>query len=230
MPIMLIADDNEQLLNILSAAARNDGYEPVTATDGETALNLFRTKHPQVVLLDVMMPRMDGFQVCRMIRTESTVPVLMITARSEDFEKIMGLDIGADDYIVKPFSPGEVMARVRAVMRRVQPSPNTSAEPTLVTGSLSINLDTYRVQINGQNIPLTKRETDVLWTLAGSPDRVFTRDMLLDLLWGIDYYGDPRMVDSHIKRVRAKLASCPHPDWDITTVRNMGYRFEVTAL
>lgn len=227
MQRILIADDNEQLVRILSDAARSEGFQPVSAKNGKEALEQFHSSSPAVVLLDVMMPEMDGFQVCRLIRKESLVPILMITARSEDFEKIMGLDIGADDYIVKPFSPAEVMARVRAVLRRIdRDSAVKQMETVLTIGSLSINLNTYRVQINGINITLTKREIDVLWTLAANRDRAFTRDMLLDQLWGIDYYGDPRMVDSHIKRLRAKLDAAEHPDWEIRTIRNVGYKFE----
>lgn len=227
MQRILIADDNEQLVRILSDAARSEGFQPVSAKNGKEALDQFHSSSPAVVLLDVMMPEMDGFQVCRLIRKESLVPILMITARSEDFEKIMGLDIGADDYIVKPFSPAEVMARVRAVLRRIDRDSAVKQMGTVLTiGSLSINLNTYRVQINGINITLTKREIDVLWTLAANRDRAFTRDMLLDQLWGIDYYGDPRMVDSHIKRLRAKLDAAEHPDWEIRTIRNVGYKFE----
>lgn len=227
MQRILIADDNEQLVRILSDAARSEGFQPVSAKNGKEALEQFHSSSPAVVLLDVMMPEMDGFQVCRLIRKESLVPILMITARSEDFEKIMGLDIGADDYIVKPFSPAEVMARVRAVLRRIDRDSAVKQMGTVLTiGSLSINLNTYRVQINGINITLTKREIDVLWTLAANRDRAFTRDMLLDQLWGIDYYGDPRMVDSHIKRLRAKLDVAEHPDWEIRTIRNVGYKFE----
>ncbi len=227
MQRILIADDNEQLVRILSDAARSEGFQPVSAKNGKEALEQFHSSSPAVVLLDVMMPEMDGFQVCRLIRKESLVPILMITARSEDFEKIMGLDIGADDYIVKPFSPAEVMARVRAVLRRIDRDSAVKQMGTVLTiGSLSINLNTYRVQINGINITLTKREIDVLWTLAANRDRAFTRDMLLDQLWGIDYYGDPRMVDSHIKRLRAKLDAAEHPDWEIRTIRNVGYKFE----
>lgn len=227
MQRILIADDNEQLVRILSDAARSEGFQPVSAKNGKEAVEQFHSSFPAVVLLDVMMPEMDGFQVCRLIRKESLVPILMITARSEDFEKIMGLDIGADDYIVKPFSPAEVMARVRAVLRRIDRDSAVKQMGTVLTiGSLSINLNTYRVQINGINITLTKREIDVLWTLAANRDRAFTRDMLLDQLWGIDYYGDPRMVDSHIKRLRAKLDAAEHPDWEIRTIRNVGYKFE----
>jgi len=226
MSMMLIADDSPQLLNILNSAARKEGFETVLAQDGQQALEEFYEKKPQVVLLDVMMPKLDGFQVCREIRRQSDVPVIMVTARGEDFEKIMGLDIGADDYIVKPFSPGEVMARVRAVLRRIEKG---AGEPgkILSVENLIINLENYSVMVGDKPILLTKRETDMLWTLAGGRNRAYTREMLLDLLWGYDYYGDPRTVDSHMKRLRAKLEEVPHPTWEIRTIRNVGYKFEV---
>lgn len=226
MAFMLIADDNPQLLNILKSAAQREGYETVLAEDGGQALEKFYACKPQVILLDVMMPKLDGFQVCREIRKESDVPIIMITARGEDFEKIMGLDIGADDYIVKPFSPGEVMARVRAVLRRIEKNESGSAK-ILRIEDLTINLEDYSVDIGGNPVLLTKRETDMLWTLASGKSRAYSREMLLDLLWGYDYYGDPRTVDSHMKRLRAKLDTTPHPSWEIRTIRNVGYKFEV---
>lgn len=223
---MLIADDNPQLLEILKIAAQKEGFHVILARDGEEALSAFRRQQPQMILLDVMMPGLDGFQVCREIRRESNVPIIMITARGEDFEKIMGLEIGADDYIVKPFSPGEVMARVKAVMRRIEKS-TVGSDQLLTVDNLRINLAEYRVWVGSENIDLTKREIDMLWTLAKGRNRAYTRDMLLDLLWGYDYYGDPRTVDSHIKRLRAKLDAAPHPGWEIRTIRNVGYKFEV---
>ncbi|MBE5984670.1 response regulator [Lacrimispora sp. AGF001] len=228
MSIMLIADDSPQLLNILNSAARKEGFETVLAQDGQQALEEFYSKKPQVVLLDVMMPKLDGFQVCREIRRQSDVPVIMVTARGEDFEKIMGLDIGADDYIVKPFSPGEVMARVRAVLRRIDKGTGDTGK-LLSIENLVINLENYSVTVDGRPILLTKRETDMLWTLASGKNRAYTREMLLDLLWGYDYYGDPRTVDSHMKRLRAKLEQEPHPAWEIRTIRNVGYKFEVLS-
>ena len=188
----------------------------------------FMQESPQVVLLDVMMPKLDGFQVCREIRRQSDVPVIMVTARGEDFEKIMGLDIGADDYIVKPFSPGEVMARVRAVLRRIEKGAG-EPEKILKIENLMINLENYSVTVDNRAILLTKRETDMLWTLASGKNRAYTREMLLDLLWGYDYYGDPRTVDSHMKRLRAKLEEVSHPTWEIRTIRNVGYKFEVLS-
>lgn len=225
MATILIADDNSLLLTILTRAAQEEGYDTLQATDGQAALDVFRASQPQIILLDVLMPRLDGFQVCSAIRKESDVPIIMITACGKDFEKIMGLEIGADDYIVKPCSPAEVMARIKAVLRRVEKSESTAGRVMRIE-DLRISLEDYRVSIQGHPIPLTKRETDMLWTLAKGKSRAYTREMLLDLLWGYDYYGDPRTVDSHMKRLRAKLDQVPHPTWEICTIRNVGYQFK----
>jgi DNA-binding response OmpR family regulator len=225
MPVILIADDNEQITSVLSEYAKKEGYEPITASDGMKALELFTKNHPDIVLLDVMMPYIDGFEVCREIRKSSTVPVILVTARGEDFEKIMGLDIGADDYIIKPFSPGEVMARVRAVMRRIT-NAGQQKKQVLAFKGLQINLDDYIVTSGDRIIPLTKKEAEILWTLASNKGRVFTRDNLLNSLWGYDYYGDSRTVDSHIKRLRSKLDVVAHDGWEIKTIWGVGYKFE----
>lgn len=228
---MLIADDNKQITSILSNYARKEGFEPVVALDGEEALRLFDEHEPDIamVLLDVMMPKVDGFEVCRRLRGKSLVPVIMVTARGEDFEKIMGLDIGADDYIIKPFSAGEVMARVRAILRRMQPREEKTAHNIYRYSNLMIDLDKYAVTVNGSEVPLTKKEVEFLWTLAKNSSKVFSRDNLLDSLWGYDYYGDSRTVDSHIKRMRAKLDKFEHPGWEIKTIWGVGYRFEEKA-
>lgn len=228
---MLIADDNKQITSILSNYARKEGFEPVVALDGEEALRLFDEHEPDIamVLLDVMMPKVDGFEVCRRLRGKSMVPVIMVTARGEDFEKIMGLDIGADDYIIKPFSAGEVMARVRAILRRMQPREEKTAHNIYRYSNLMIDLDKYAVTVNGSEVPLTKKEVELLWTLAKNSSKVFSRDNLLDSLWGYDYYGDSRTVDSHIKRMRAKLDKFEHPGWEIKTIWGVGYRFEEKA-
>ena len=225
MKKILIADDNRQISSILEEYARKEGYAPILAGDGQEALMHFQTQKPDVVLLDVMMPKMDGFEVCREIRKKSDTPVIMITARGEDFEKIMGLDIGADDYIVKPFSPGEVMARVRAVLRRLSRDEQGSRQ-LFSLANLSVDLDNYEVAIDAVKIPTTKKEVEILWTLCKNPGKVFSRDNLLNSLWGYDYFGDTRTVDSHIKRLRAKLDEIPHPDWDIKTIWGVGYKFE----
>lgn len=231
MAKMLIADDNKQITSILSNYARKEGFEPIVALDGEEALRLFRDNEADIamVLLDVMMPKMDGFEVCRQLRAKSLVPVIMVTARGEDFEKIMGLDIGADDYIIKPFSAGEVMARVRAILRRMQPREEKTAHNIYRYSNLMIDLDKYAVTVNGSEVPLTKKEVELLWTLAKNSSKVFSRDNLLDSLWGYDYYGDSRTVDSHIKRMRAKLDKFEHPGWEIKTIWGVGYRFEEKA-
>lgn len=231
MAKMLIADDNKQITSILSNYARKEGFEPVVALDGEEALRLFDEHEPDIamVLLDVMMPKVDGFEVCRRLRGKSLVPVIMVTARGEDFEKIMGLDIGADDYIMKPFSAGEVMARVRAILRRMQPREEKTAHNIYRYSNLMIDLDKYAVTVNGSEVPLTKKEVELLWTLAKNSSKVFSRDNLLDSLWGYDYYGDSRKVDSHIKRMRAKLDKFEHPGWEIKTIWGVGYRFEEKA-
>lgn len=228
MQYILIADDNHDITDVLSTYSKKEGLEPIIAYDGEEAFRLFEHYNPAAVLLDVMMPKEDGYEVCRKIRAKSNVPVILITARGEDFERIMGLDIGADDYIVKPFSPSEVMARIRAVLRRM-----TKTEKDVKTGNvisisdMLINLDEYTLHISGSKMSLTKKEIETMWTLAKNPNKVFTRDNLLDSLWGFDYFGDSRTVDSHIKRLRAKLDMVEHPDWNIKTIWGVGYKFEI---
>lgn len=230
MEKILIADDNLQITRILSEFVKKEGYTPVIAEDGETALRLFRADQYAVLLLDVMMPKMDGFSLCREIRRTSNVPIIMITARSEDFERIMGLDIGADDYIVKPFSGGEVMARIRAILRRTErTSASSSAPHTLTIDTLSISMESARVTVAGHPVALTRKELEILYTLVEGSGKLFSRDTLLSQLWGYDYFGDSRTVDSHVKRLRAKLDAYPHPGWQIKTIWGMGYRFEVTG-
>lgn len=224
---VLIVDDNEQITSILAEYAKKEGYLPLVSTDGETALDTFNEEQPDILLLDVMMPKIDGFSVCRQIRKISNVPIIMITARGEDFEKIMGLEIGADDYIVKPFSPGEVMARIKAIMRRIKGYETN--QQIFAYDNLKINLDDYTASVDDKILPLTKKEIEILWTLATNKDRVFSRDNLLNKLWGYDYFGDSRTVDSHIKRLRAKLDNFVHDSWEIKTIWGVGYKFEVKA-
>ncbi len=225
---LLIVDDNKQITSILEEFAKKEGYETVIALDGADAVAKFGTAKPDILLLDVMMPKKDGFEVCREIRRVSNVPIIMITARGEDFERIMGLEIGADDYIVKPFSPAEVMARVKAIMRRLNRADNSGGQGQVFRyDNLTINLDDYTVTIDNVNVSLTKKEIEILWTLATGKNRVFSREGLLNELWGYDYYGDNRTVDSHIKRLRAKLDEFAHAAWDIKTIWGVGYKFEV---
>ncbi|MCL2500227.1 MAG: response regulator transcription factor [Defluviitaleaceae bacterium] len=223
MQRILIADDNRQIVSVLSEYAKKEGFEAVCVYDGEDALETAKTSNFDMILLDVMMPGTDGFAVCKAIRKASTVPIIMITARGEDFERIMGLDNGADDYIVKPFSPAEVMARVRAVLRRL------GSGNDLSYGGLTVSLSKFTAHIDNHPILLTKKEIELLYTLASNRDKVFSREKLLDNLWGYDYLGDARTVDTHIKRLRAKLSALPHPDWEIQTVWGAGYKFDTTA-
>ena len=222
---ILIADDNKQISSILEEYAKKEGFAPQLAQDGLEALDLFRRLTPDIVLLDVMMPKMDGFEVCREIRKISNVPVIMITARGEDFERIMGLDIGADDYIVKPFSPAEVMARVRAVLRRINRE-EFQNQQVFQYDNLRIDMNDYSVFIGEEVVSLTKKEIELLWTLATNKNKVFSRDNLLNSLWGYDYFGDSRTVDSHIKRLRAKMDQYAHDGWEIKTIWGVGYKFE----
>lgn len=175
------------------------------------------------------MPGMDGYKVCKKIREMSEVPIILITAKGEDYERVMGLDIGADDYVVKPFSPSEVMARVRAVLRRIGRTEESSDKKVIAIGDLTINIEAYSVFVGAEKIPMTKKEVETMWILAENPSKVFTRDNLLDSLWGQDYFGDSRTVDSHIKRLRAKLDKVDHPGWEIKTIWGLGYKFEINV-
>lgn len=221
---LLIVDDNEQITQVLRAFAQNEGMETELAHDGLEAWDKFKKEDFNLILLDVMMPKLDGFKLLKRIRKESMVPVILITAKGEDYERIMGLDYGADDYVVKPFSVAEVMARVRAILRRVHL--DEGANRTISIRSLYLDLDSYVCEIGGKQIDLTKKEFEILWILAENKDKVFTRDNLLDSLWGNDYFGDIRTVDTHIKRLRSKVKD-KEDGWCITTVRGVGYKFEV---
>ena len=220
---ILVVDDNAQIVDILSQYIKKEGWPMLAAKTGEEALALFDAAEPSLILLDIMLPGLDGLEVCRRIRRVSSVPILMITAKDEDSDRILGLDIGADDYIVKPFSPGEVMARIRAVLRRI---PAAAEKEMLVIGELSIHLPSLSVTLSGHKLNLTRREVELLYTLAASPGRVFTRDNLLTIVWGYEFAGNYRAVDSHIKRLRAKLDAYPHDTFTIATVWGAGYKFE----
>ncbi|MCL2007132.1 MAG: response regulator transcription factor [Treponema sp.] len=227
MPDILIADDNKQIVSILEEYAVKEGFKVTTAYDGAEAIEKSLETHFDIILLDVMMPRKNGFEVCREIRKNSTVPIIMITARGEDFDRIMGLDNGADDYIVKPFSPAEAMARIRAILRRIAREDTTSAR-IIIIGDLTVNLDEYTTQIGNKKITLTKKEVEILWTLVNNRNKVFSRENLINSLWGYDYCGDTRTVDTHIKRLRIKLDEVPHSDWEIKTIWGVGYKFEAS--
>ena len=220
---ILVVDDEKGLVKLIRLNLEQDGFEVVEANNGAEAMEKLRVTLPDLVLLDVMMPKLDGFSVCKEIRKDNNVPIIMITARGEDHEKILGLDIGADDYIVKPFSPLEVMARIKAVLRRLEPE---STKHILSVDNLMVDMRAYRVEIDGQEVSLTRKEIELLFTLAGHPNIAYSRDQLLNQVWGYDYYGDSRTVDSHMTRLRSKLEHYEHPRWDLKTVWGIGYKFE----
>ncbi|BAL84959.1 putative response regulator (plasmid) [Selenomonas ruminantium subsp. lactilytica TAM6421] len=223
---LLIADDNKDIRDILVAAAEASDFETVAAANGKEVLDLVKQDNISLLLLDVMMPIMDGFSVCREIRKSSDVPIIMITARGEDYDRIMGLEIGADDYVVKPFSPLEVMARVKAVLRRLPKEEMDKSK--IAVGNLLLFKDNGEVQIGGKAISLTRKEYDLLYLFLSHPQRVFSRDELLDRLWGYEYTGDLRTVDTHIRRLRAKLTEAGLAGAALTTVWGRGYQWEGT--
>ncbi len=224
---VLIADDNLQIVSILKEYCKKNNFNVTLAHDGEETLEKIRNNKFDIVLLDIMMPKKNGFDVCKEVRTFSNVPIIMITARGEDFERIMGLETGADDYIVKPFSPGEVIARIHAILRRVIPNENISQEKIFSYDNLTINLSDFTVKISDENVSFTKKEIELLWLLSTNRNKVFTRENLLDSIWGYDYFGDSRTVDSHIKRLRAKLDNYEHETWNIKTIWGVGYKFDI---
>ncbi len=221
----LIVEDDSNIAELLRLYLGKDGFEVMIAPDGGKAESMFDLFTPDVVLLDIMLPVKDGWQVCRDIRAKSAVPIIMLTAKGETTDKITGLDMGADDYVTKPFDVKELIARVHAVMRR---SDNDGpAEKKLTFDKLIINLDSYELVVNGVKIDMPPKEMELLYHLAASPNRVFTRNQLLDEVWGFDYFGDSRTVDVHIKRLREKLEGVSDK-WCLKTVWGVGYKFEVT--
>lgn len=225
--IILIADDNKDIVDILKAYAQKEGYKCICAYDGEQALKMYKEFNPILILLDVMMPKMNGFDVCRQIRQTSSVPIIIVSAKNEEAERIMGLDIGADDYIPKPFSPREVMTRVKAVLRRVTDEISDERSKRIEIAGLVVDMNSYEAYVNGKPVVLTKKEIEIIWLFASNPGRVFTRDHLLENIWGYEYFGDTRTVDTHIKRIRTKLNLDQSVNFDIKTVWGVGYKFEV---
>ncbi|HEY3363501.1 MAG TPA: response regulator transcription factor [Symbiobacteriaceae bacterium] len=223
---ILVVDDEESIVQLIAYNLRRAGYEVITTGDGEAALRLARTESPDLVILDLMLPGMDGFDVCKEIRKESDLPILMLTARSEEIDRVIGFEIGADDYVAKPFSPRELVGRVKAILRRsrreVEPD---AAQDTRVFGPLSINFVTYEVNRDGNRVDLTPTEFQILKVLAQSPGRVFTRDELVDRVIGQDFFGDVRTVDVHIRHLRSKIEANPSDPAFIETVRGVGYKF-----
>ena len=222
---VLIVDDDPNINQLIKLYLEKEGYETETAERCDDALNLFKKNPPQIVLLDLMLPGMDGWQVCREIRKISTIPIIMLTAKDETFDKVLGLELGADDYMTKPFDPKELIARIKAVMRRTQTA--VAPERELAFPNLVINMSTYLVTYNGKDIEMPPKEIELLYFLAAHPNKVFTRDQLLEQVWGFDYFGDSRTVDVHIKRIREKLPGSEEYGWQIKTVWSVGYKFEV---
>ena len=225
--VILIADDNKDIVDILKIYAQKEGYKAVCAFDGEQALKMHREYNPALILLDVMMPKINGYDVCRQIRQSSNVPIIMVTAKSDEADKILGLDIGADDYVVKPFRPREVMTRIKAVLRRVNDDSSDDRNKKIEVAGLVIDMSSYEASVNGKPVVLTKKEIEILWLFATNPGRVYTRDHLLENIWGYEYFGDTRTVDTHIKRIRTKLNLDETVGFDIKTVWGVGYKFEV---
>lgn len=223
---ILVADDDVNVHKSLNTYFKREGYQLLSAYDGEEALNYVKQSRPDIVLLDIMMPKQDGLMVCREIRRQSSIPIIMLTAKGEEFDKLLGLELGADDYVTKPFSPREVLARIKAVLRRMHEKKDQNQSARLVVGNLDIDMGAFVVRLNNKPIQCTPKETEILWTLASNPGMVFSREHLLQSIWGYDFLGDTRAVDSHIKRIRAKLC-VEGNDWDIKTVWGVGYRFEI---
>jgi len=222
---VLIVDDDKNICDLLSLYLEKDDYSVIISHDGEEAVVKFNALKPDIVLLDIMLPGMDGKQVCREIRKKSNVPIIMISAKGETFDKIIGLELGADDYIEKPFDTKEVIARINAIKRRMG---NINVEPEIQEvhyDKLSINLTEYVLKVNGKIIDTPPKEIQLLYYLASNPNRVYTRDQLLDEVWGFEYYGDSRTIDVHIKRLREKLEGISDK-WSLKTVWGVGYKFE----
>ena len=227
---LLIVDDHANIAELISLYLTKECFDTMMVHDGEEALVAFDTYQPNLMLLDLMLPGIDGYQVCREIRARSNTPIIMLSAKGEVFDKVLGLEMGADDYIMKPFDSKEMVARVKAVLRRYQPgqkmeSPVEDKSKRVEYPGISINLTNYSVIVDGQTVDMPPKELELLYFLAASPNQVFTREQLLDQIWGYEYIGDTRTVDVHIKRLREKIKD--HATWGLATVWGIGYKFEV---
>ncbi|MDD3192569.1 MAG: response regulator transcription factor [Oscillospiraceae bacterium] len=223
---VLVADDDKNICELLRLYLVKEGFQVVLAGDGEEALARFSAENPDIILLDVMMPRLDGWQVCREIRKKSECPIIMITAKGETFDKVLGLELGADDYVVKPFETKEIVARIKAVMRRTGKSAAENDIKEVSYDKLVVNMTKYELKVDGKVVDTPPKELELLYHLASNPNRVYTRDQLLDEVWGFEYYGDSRTVDVHVKRLREKLEGVSDK-WTLKTVWGVGYKFEV---
>ena len=222
---VLIVDDDKNICDLLRLYLEKEGYSVILSHDGEEAVVKFNALKPDIVLLDVMLPGLDGWQVCREIRKKSNIPILMTTAKSDTFDKVLGLELGADDYIVKPFDSKEVIARIKAVVRRTGQSPAEMEVREVRYDKLSVNMTRYELKVDGKVVDAPPKELELLFYLASNPNRVYTRDQLLDEVWGFEYYGDSRTIDVHIKRLREKLEGVSDK-WELKTVWGVGYKFE----
>ena len=224
---ILVVDDDQNICELLRLYLTKEGYQVTLASDGEDALTKYAQAKPDMVLLDVMMPRLDGWEVCRRIRKQGDTPVIMLTAKGETFDKVLGLELGADDYIVKPFDSKEVVARIKAVLRRCAGgSQAAAAEGVIEFDNLRLDINSYELRVKGKVVEAPPKELELLNCLASHPNRVYTRDQLLDEVWGFEYYGDSRTIDVHVKRLREKLAGASDK-WELKTVWGVGYKFEV---
>ena len=223
---ILVADDDRNICELLKLYLEKEDYSVVLAGNGEEALARFDVENPDLILLDVMMPKLDGWQVCRELRKKSECPIIMITAKGETFDKVLGLELGADDYVVKPFEPKEIIARIKAVMRRTGKASAETDKKEVSYDKLTVNMTKYELKVDGKVVDTPPKELELLFHLASNPNRVYTRDQLLDEVWGFEYYGDSRTVDVHIKRLREKLEGVSDK-WSLKTVWGVGYKFEV---
>ena len=222
---IMIVDDDPNIQQLISLYLTREGFDVTTAAAGDEALRLFKSDPPNLMLLDIMLPVMDGWQVCREVRKVSNIPIIMLTAKDETFDKVLGLELGADDYIVKPFDTKELVARIKAVLRRFQTT--DAPEKELSFPGLTLNISQYTVTFLGRPIEMPPKELELLYFLASHPGAVFTREQLLEQVWGYDFFGDSRTVDVHVKRLRDKLSKGEEMGWSIKTVWGVGYKFEV---
>ena len=226
---ILIVDDDENICELLRLYLEKDGFETVVANDGAKAVEYALKYSPNLILLDIMLPQLDGWQVCREIRKTSEVPIIMLTAKGETFDKILGLELGDDDYVTKPFDTKEVVARIKAVLRRSNDNDKQNQICEVCYDKLKINLTNYELVVDGARVDTPPKELELIYHLASNPNRVYTRDQLLDEVWGFDYYGDSRTVDVHVKRLREKLENVSS-EWCLKTVWGVGYKFEITKI
>ncbi len=226
-PMILLVDDDPNISQLIRLYLEKEGFEVQSAVRGDEGLAAFRRRPPNLLLLDIMLPGMDGWQVCRAVRQFSAIPIIMLTAKDETFDKVLGLELGADDYLTKPFEPKELVARIKAVLRRTQPGAAEEKGDAISFPNLTVSLSQYEVHYQGRLVEMPPKELEVLYFLASNANLVFTRDQLLEKVWGYDFFGDSRTVDVHIKRVREKLPGCEEFGWQIRTVWGVGYKFEV---